>query len=136
RVCLICPRARADRTNRRSQSFDRKQLQRGSRTCRPFASNQRCFKEDRGCIVWLGLIICRKPACLSTIFDVCNHFVSILKLRWLPSRRSRVPADVGVRPLPILSPCCLTGLWLATGPLCLDASIFAALPAPLCAQFL
>src|SRR5882724_2220180 len=37
--------------------------------------------------------------------------------------------DVGVRPLPILSPCCLTGLWLATGQLCLDASIFGALPA-------
>src|SRR5207248_10873111 len=74
-----------------------------------------------GCIVWLGLIICRKPACLSTIFDVCHHFVSILKLRWFPRRRSRVPADVGVRPLPILSPCCLTGLWLATGQLCLDA---------------
>src|SRR6266404_7796616 len=52
-----------------------------------------------------------------------------LNLRWLPRRRSRVPADVGVRPLPILSPCCLTGLWLATGQLCLDASIFGALPA-------
>src|SRR5260370_33347174 len=53
RVYFTRPRAGADHTNRRSRSVDRKQLQRGSRTCRPFAPNQGAFKEDRSSSAWL-----------------------------------------------------------------------------------
>src|SRR6516162_1400992 len=53
---MICMREltkSANRTNGRSWS-NQKPLHRGSRTCRPFAPNQRPFKEDRGFIGWLG----------------------------------------------------------------------------------
>ncbi len=49
RVYFPRPRAGTDRTNGRSWS-NQKPLHRGSRTCRPFAPNQRGFKEDRGFI--------------------------------------------------------------------------------------
>jgi hypothetical protein len=58
RVYFPRPRAGADRTNGRSWS-NQKPLHRGSRTCRPFAPNQRGFKEDRGFIAWLDLLVHR-----------------------------------------------------------------------------
>src|SRR6266567_885609 len=59
RVYFTRPRAGTDRTNGRSWS-NQKQLHRGSRTCRPFAPNQRPFKEDRGFIDWLdGVLACK-----------------------------------------------------------------------------
>ncbi len=79
-------------------------------------------------IAWLGLIIRRKATCLSASLDVCHHLLRILKLGRFPNGRSRLPTNVDVRPLPVFSPCFLSGLGHPARQLCFDSPVFGVLP--------